>query len=235
MSKNDFGTDLSHSNRPQPITDNDNEGQGLMWQNLGDFYCNFFDLIGVMAIMIDDSGTVRLFNKKAGDLTGYSKEESIGQDWFSLMLPEQSRANARDRLITSIRQEIEHLSFFMPVVAKGGAMLPVCWSMSTVRDDDGRVFGMIGLGYVPAGPDAPCVELSRLMNNYGTVVGAMTHDLLNHSQVALGYVELAMERSGEDQVLHCMLNRACKALKKCGDIAGNVHKISYHLGPDKRI
>jgi hypothetical protein len=54
----------------------------------------------------------------------------------------------------------------------------------------------------------------------------MTHDLLNQSQVVLGYLEMAMEQTGDNQKLHCMLGRATKSMVKCGDVAVKVHKLS---------
>ena len=177
-----------------------------------------------MAIMIDDRGIIRQFNRKACNLTGYSREEILGKDLFAL-LPEVDHDRARELILGGLQQGIRHMELPLPVMAKGGGVLPVCWSLSLVRDDDGNAFGLFGLGFVPASPDMPCLVLGRQMDNYCASVCAMTHDLLNHSQVVLGYLELAMGQSGENETLRCMLDRATVSMAKCGNVAVNVHKL----------
>jgi PAS domain S-box-containing protein len=201
------------------------EGKDLPVHKLSNFYLNFFDLIDVMAILIDHNGIIRMFNRKAGNMTGYSRGEAIGHDLFAL-LPLQERDLAREQVMGGLQQGIRHMELSIPVEAKGGGILPVCWSLSLVRDDDGKVFGMFGLGFVPACPDMPCLALGRQMEGYCSSVSTMTHDLLNQSQVVLGYLEMAMEQTGDNQKLHCMLGRATKSMVKCGDVAVKVHKLS---------
>jgi PAS domain S-box-containing protein len=191
---------------------------------------NFFDILGVMAVMIDRRGIILRFNRKAEDLTGYSKDEAVGQDWFSLMLAEQERDPARVQLMNELLPGVDQRTIHLPVMVRDGSFLPVCWSLSAVRDSEGKAFGLVCLGFAPAGYDAPCLAVSRRMESYCSTVGTMTHDLLNHSQVVLGYLEMAAERSGDNKEMRCMLNRAARSMVKCGDIAVNMHKLSHsHL------
>jgi PAS domain S-box-containing protein len=194
--------------------------------DLASSHGNFFDLIGVMAVMIDRQGTIIQFNRKAEGLTGYPRDEAVGQDWFSLLLPEQERDRARELMTDGLRRDVEHRTLYLPVMARNGSRLPVCWSMSTVCDNEGNVSGVFGLGFVPAGPDAPCVEIGRQMESYCSAVSNMTHDLINHTQVVLGYLEMAAERTGDNKELRCMLDRAAKSMVKCSDISVKVHKLS---------
>ncbi len=180
--------------------------------------------------MIDRRGIIRQFNRKAEVMTGYSRDEALGQDWFSLMLAEQERDPARVQLMNGLRPGVEHSTVHMSVLARDGSRLPVCWSMSTVRDDEGKASGLVCLGFSPAGHDAPCLDVSRQMEGYCSTVGTMTHDLLNHSQVVLGYLEIAAERTGDNKELRCMLERAARSMVKCGDIAVKMHRLSQsHL------
>ncbi len=218
-------SDANRGSSSQPVACPPGEGQGLLWHNLSDFYCNFFDLIDVMAIMVDATGTIRMFNRKAEKLTGYSKAESVGQDFFSMLLPEYLRVDAREKLIRNPEDNNMPSAVSMSIITRNEVEIPVDWSISVVKDDDGKMFGLVGLGYLPPArvPDA---GLSNTTDNVYSYIEVMTHDLLNHSQVAMGYLELAMERAGDDTDLQCMLNRAFTALKKCGNIAINVRKLS---------
>jgi PAS domain S-box-containing protein len=205
-------------------------GHDLPVPVLAVFPDNFVDCVGVMAITIDRRGIIRQFNQKAEALTGYSRDEALGQDWFSLMLAEQERDSARIQLMNGLRPGVEHSTFHMPVMARDGSRLPVCWSMSAVRDEEGKASGLVCLGFLPARHGAPCLEASRQIEGYCSTVGIMTHDLLNHSQVVLGYLEMAAERTGDNKELRCMLERATRSMVKCGDITAKMHKLSQsHL------
>lgn len=223
MTQNNCDTGSGLSNRP--VVNPLEEGQGLLWHNLTDFYCNFFELIEVMAVMTDLDGRIRMFNRKAEKLTGYSKGESIGRDCFSLLLPEHLRASAREKFTQDLKDGKVPQAISMGIMTKTGSMIHVNWGISIVRDDSGAVFGLVGLGYLPAAMAAGAVPGEKPESIYSYFDG-MTHDLLNHSQVAMGYLELAIERADDDTDLKCMLNRAYNALKRCGDIAINVHKLS---------
>ncbi|OPY30221.1 MAG: PAS fold protein [Methanocella sp. PtaU1.Bin125] len=227
MTHNHSDTDLGHTGPSIPSPPQ--EGRGLLWHNLTDFYCNFFDLIEAVAIMIDKDGIIRMFNRKAERLTGYSRTEAIGQDCFSLLLPGHLCAAAREMYLRGLKEDRVPPAIATDITTRTGAVLPVDWSVSIVRDDDGAVFGLVGLGYLrPAG--TPAVGLTETKESVYSFVESMTHDLLNHSQVAMGYLELAIERADDDTDLKCMLNRAYDALKKCGNIAISVHKLG--AGPD---
>ncbi len=63
-------------------------GHGLPAPDHTGFPDNFIDHVGIMAVMIDRRGIIRRFNRKAEDMTGYSRDEALGQDLFSLMLAE---------------------------------------------------------------------------------------------------------------------------------------------------
>lgn len=199
----------------------------MLWQDLSDFYSHFLDRIGVMAILIDAGGTVRLFNRKAEELTGFTKQEAVGQDWFKLMVPDRERESMRSRLRICLREGIDQMAYAMPFTARSGAKRQACWSFSSVRNDDGKLFGMIALGQVPPWPDAPCLSSARSMDRLCDSVDSLTHDLLNQAQVALGFIELAAEPACDDQDRKNMLDRACTAVKRSGDLAYNIQRITH--------
>ncbi|MEZ5335913.1 MAG: DUF835 domain-containing protein [Methanolobus sp.] len=43
---------------------------------------NYLDLAGVMLLVLDEKGIVKLINRKGCEILGYSEEEILGNDWF---------------------------------------------------------------------------------------------------------------------------------------------------------
>ena len=196
---------------------------------LSEFNHNVFDLIDVLAVLIDRDGIIRMFNRKAIETTGLSRAHALGKDACTTLFPEIVRRKAQECMDRHFSRNAANSNIQLPLVARDMIYPEVTWEISTVYDDSGAIYGIIGIGHVP--PPAQCLLDDDLQpaDKACVLAGALTHDMLNHNQVAMGYVELAMDRlKGGDE--HCMLSRACKAIRRSSDIARNVHRLN-RIGP----
>ncbi|HMK47688.1 MAG TPA: hypothetical protein VK436_13770 [Methanocella sp.] len=53
-----------------------------------------------------------------------------------------------------------------------------------------------------------------------------SHDILNHNQVAMGFMEMAMDHISPESDIHFMLSRAYNALRRSSILTQGVHSIS---------
>lgn len=93
----------------------------------------------VIILGLDFTGHVKLFNRAAEEVTGYSRDEILDKNWFELVVPAERFPYAKEefnRLVSdsgSINQSFEN-----PIITKAGETRHVRWtnSMSRTQGDD---------------------------------------------------------------------------------------------------
>jgi PAS domain S-box-containing protein len=183
-----------------------------MTYRLCDFYDHILDRIGLAAFLVDQSGSILLFNRAAEDLTGRTSDESLGIDHRTLFFPyglDQSEKNLTG--MPGGRYTID-----AAIARKDRSAVPVRWCVSQVIDDEGSPFGWLWLGHRT--PEVPSRGIGQPERHQ-----TLTHDLLNQHQVALGYLEIARGDPGLDDKVRNMLDRADRALRKGSVLVMDLH------------
>lgn len=112
-----------------------------------DLVRRYLDVAGVMIVVINRDGTVRLINKKGAALLGYEEEEIVGRNWFSRFLPERLReeiAALFGKLISGELNPAEYVESF--VVTRQGEERLVAWHNTVLTDDKGRITATLSSG-----------------------------------------------------------------------------------------
>ncbi len=107
----------------------------------------YLDIAGVMFVAIDTGGSVTMVNKKLCEVTGYTKEELIGKNWFRLMIPE----NLQEQIISVskklLKGEIEPVEYYEnAIVTKSGEERIIAWHNTLLKDNDGNITGHLSSG-----------------------------------------------------------------------------------------
>lgn len=98
-----------------------------------------------ISLMLDLEGRITFCNDFLLKLTGWRREEVMGQDWFRLFIPEDS-AGTRRFFLDSIRSGKIDLHFENPIRARGGELRLVQWTNTLLFGADGAVTGAASLG-----------------------------------------------------------------------------------------
>ena len=99
--------------------------------------------VSLLAVALDTTGRVTFANDFLLDLTGWSREETIGSDWFERFLPDPEVRAAFDREITigAIPNHVER-----EIVTRAGVRRQISLSNSVLRDADGAIVGVVSVG-----------------------------------------------------------------------------------------
>ncbi|MBI4550171.1 MAG: PAS domain S-box protein [Candidatus Omnitrophica bacterium] len=94
---------------------------------------------------LDSGGEIIIFNDKLEELTGFSRWEVIGKKWVDIFTPPASREK--------IRQTIEGLlaggtvrDYQSSILTRNGETREVIWNGTVIKDENGKVVGIVGLG-----------------------------------------------------------------------------------------
>jgi len=115
-------------------------------------YYKLIDTANVPIFGVDTSGNITVWNKCAGNISGYSSEDTMGHHLVQEFITEDFRASVQEVLEKALRGE-ETANFQLALVTKQGTRVEILLNATTRKDTAGRitgVFGALGLQRVNA-------------------------------------------------------------------------------------
>jgi PAS domain S-box-containing protein len=109
----------------------------------------YLEIAGVIFLVLDAVGRVRLINRKGCEILGYPEEEIVGQDWFDRFIPEPERETLRGMFLGlmvdgTVNMDAEH--YENAIISRDGTQRIIAWRNAFVRDADGVVAGLVSSG-----------------------------------------------------------------------------------------
>jgi len=107
----------------------------------------YLKVAGVIFLVLDMEGIVRLINPKGCKVLGYDKNEIVGKKFFEEYIPEYLREETQ-RVFTGITIEgvVPSLGVEWDVLTKSGETRTLLWQYSIIRDEEGNITGVLGSG-----------------------------------------------------------------------------------------
>jgi len=107
----------------------------------------YLELVQSAILALDRDGNVRMINRKGCELLGYEAEAIVGRNWIRNFLPERIRDEVeavRVQLMSGKVQPVEH--YENPVLTRGGEERLIAWRNVELRDERGRIVGILSSG-----------------------------------------------------------------------------------------
>lgn len=105
------------------------------------------EAVGDAVIFADRDGIIRLWNRAAEGIFGYTEKEAVGQS-LDLIIPERQReahwkGYGKAMLNGATKYGSEALS--VPAVTKDGERISIEFTINLLRDPDGKVLGPVAV------------------------------------------------------------------------------------------
>ena len=163
---------------------------------------NLIRTANVMVVGLDLEGHVTVFNEEAERVTGYTRAELEGKNWFEVLVP-------KDRF-PQVWEEFSHVlgggtivrAFENPILTKSRERRVISWQNSELRVN-GNAAGTISFGIDITERQRAEKELrereeqlrqAQKMEAVGQLAGGIAHDFNNLLAAILGYCDLALAR-----------------------------------------
>ena len=107
----------------------------------------YFDVAGVMLMVLDGKGNINLINKKGCDLLEAKEEDLIGLNFLENFLPIETKANVQNNLKRLFDSESEMFSDFEnEIVTPSGKIKIIIWHNTVLKDLKGNNFEILSSG-----------------------------------------------------------------------------------------
>ena len=147
-----------------------------------------------LVVSTDPQGCITSWNTAAERISGYRSDAARGR-----LLADLSETTRRQDMAAIIRQLVDGgvVEFFSEInlVALSGALIPVDWSFSPIRDDSGKVSGIVAVGRDLLERRALEQHLyqSEKLAALGVMAGGIAHELRNPLSVSFSAAQFLLE------------------------------------------
>ncbi|MDO9466590.1 MAG: EAL domain-containing protein [Thiobacillus sp.] len=107
----------------------------------------YLNIVGVILVALDTDGRVQLVNRKGCEMLGATEADIVGRDWIEHFLPERVRDTVRANLIQMMQGNIAPVEYMEnAILTRSGEERVVAWHNAVMRDDEGRITGILASG-----------------------------------------------------------------------------------------
>jgi PAS domain S-box-containing protein len=125
-----------------PISDRETEMEEPHTQTFND---KVLDTVQALILGLHPDGSVAFFNDHCEQITGWSRKEALGKDWFTNFLPERQRPPVR-AVFRDLIEAVEENEYENPILTRCGEERIVAWHNTVLRDELGEVALVLATG-----------------------------------------------------------------------------------------
>lgn len=179
------------------------------------------DSAHMIAVILDRKGIVTYCNDYLLGITGWGRDELMGRDWFSVMVPAAERDAVRSVFETATAAGLIPPHHENGIVTRSGAVRVVFWDNTVLRGGDGAIEGIASLGIDRT--DSRRLEAglrqTQKMEAIGTLAGGVAHEFNNIITAIAGYADLALASTEEGTSVHSDLQRIMESASRAAAVA----------------
>jgi PAS domain S-box-containing protein len=175
-----------------------------------------------MVLVSDTSGTIQYVNKAFSKVTGYSLSEAVGKNVRVLRSDDSAQNSFEEMWLTLAQGKIWKGSFANQ--KKDGSLFKVEASISPVKSPEGSVKHYVAV-YRDISKHVLIEQQLRQahkMEAIGTLAGGIAHDFNNLLGIILGYTELVLDKTPEDDQKYRDLQDVFQAGKRAKDLVAQL-------------
>jgi PAS domain S-box-containing protein len=156
------------------------------WRESERRFRELLENVRLVAVLLDTHGQVTFCNDYLLQLTGYHKEEVLGQDWFARFIPPEQRTLLQQRFLAATA----HGSIFPyaenDILTCQGERRMIAWNNTVLRNTQGQVIGTASIGADIT--DRKRMEAEMLQAEKLAVVGQLASGLAHEIGTPLGVI-----------------------------------------------
>ena len=111
-----------------------------------EFSETIIDLANVIILTLDVHGNIQTFNRFAERLTGYTRQEVVGKNWFTTFIPENNRQEI-PIVFKKVLQGLQELpTYENAILCKNKEERLIRWQNTVLENVEGKQVGILSIG-----------------------------------------------------------------------------------------
>ena len=158
---------------------------------------NILDEIPQISVSLLPDGCIAYANRHFLNLTGWTRDEVLGQDWFDMFIPAPVREDVRNIFSTTMSQEDYRIfsKYENEIVLRNGQHRLIAWSNAVTKDKAGQILDVTCMG-VDLTEQLAAKEAAEVANKAKSeFLANMSHEIRTPLNGILGMIQLIQETS----------------------------------------
>lgn len=174
----------------------------------------------LLTLLLDANGHITFCNDAFVALTGWTREELLGLDYYAAIVAPEEREEGKHVYERVISDGVVLTNLKRTIVTKTGARRRLVWDTTHLRDIDGTRMGIAAIG-------RDVTDQLRLEEQYrqaqkmeavGQLAGGVAHDFNNLLQVISGYIEMTLDEMPRTDAAYARLNEVKGAASRAATL-----------------
>jgi len=158
----------------------------------------YLDIAGVIIVVLDTNGNVRLINRKGTQIFGYKEEKIEGKNWFDNFIPERERKEVKEAFAKIISGNIEPLEYYENrILTKNGDERIIAWHNTVIRDENNNIISSLSSGEDITEKRQVQNDLRESSESIKRFAYSISHDLKNPTLALQGLTKHLEKKYGE--------------------------------------
>jgi len=179
-----------------------------------------------LVISLDSDGRIVTWNRAAESISGLKTEQIKGQSLLSLCAIEQRPVMAEMLRRLARGESIQNTE--VNLLTASGQEVPIAWNCSPMRDDAGKVAGIVAVGRDLTERRRLEAQLSHSakMASLGVMAGGIAHEVRNPLGIISASAQLLLERPDDARLRSQGLEKIYAATQRASLIIENLLKFA---------
>jgi PAS domain S-box-containing protein len=202
-------------------------------RELGQFLEMVIDNANIWLKVLDRDKGIVLWNKAAEEMSGYSRDEVVGNSRvWEWLYPDEDYRNEIVQKASAILEKGEVVEDFETTIrSKEGLSRIISWHSKALLNREGLPMGSIALGRDVTGLKVLEAQLRRAqkIEAIGTLAAGIAHDFNNILGIIFGYAEMALQESPEEGPLRSYIQEVLKASTRAREVVKQILAFSKRI------
>jgi PAS domain S-box-containing protein len=102
----------------------------------------------VFTVSLDAGAIILDFNDIASDISGYTKKEVLGKNWFEIFIPDSNLVEVLEVFSDLFHGQNTHWEFTNEIKCKDGSTKTLKWVNNIIKDEKNRPSQIYSIGVV---------------------------------------------------------------------------------------